>query len=98
MVPIITSNAIITCIHGGQVVLVPKQVQVTIQGGSVLCEPDLVGSIIVGCAQPPTPTTKPCTARRLSTGACLRLRALRPLNRYVPSIAELITSAIAPNK
>lgn len=61
MAPIVTSNAVITCIHGGQVVLTPKQVQVTIQGGSVMCEPDLVGSPIVGCAQPPTPATKPCT-------------------------------------
>jgi hypothetical protein len=61
MAPIITSNAIITCIHCGQVVLVPTQAQVVVQGGAVLCEPDLVGSPIVGCAQPPTPTTKPCT-------------------------------------
>lgn len=41
--------------------LIPKQVQVTIQGGSVMCEPDLVGAPIVGCAQPVSPTTKPCT-------------------------------------
>jgi hypothetical protein len=61
MAPIITSNAIITCVHGGQVMLIPKQMQVSIQGGSVMCEPDLVGSVIVGCAQPPTPSTKPCT-------------------------------------
>jgi hypothetical protein len=61
MAPIITSSAIITCVHGGQVVLVPNQMQVTIQGGPVMCEGDLIGSPIVGCAQPPTPTTKPCT-------------------------------------
>src|SRR5207237_81907 len=61
MAPIITSNATITCIHGGRVVLVPRQAQVTVQGGSVICEPDLVGCLIVGCAQPPTATTKPCT-------------------------------------
>lgn len=61
MAPVITSNAVITCIHGGQVVLVPKQMQVTILGGSVMCEGDLVGSPIVGCTQPPTPSTKPCT-------------------------------------
>ncbi len=62
MAPIVTSNAAITCIHGGQVVLVPTQTQVTIQGGIVMCEPDLVGALIVGCAQPPTPSTTPCTA------------------------------------
>jgi hypothetical protein len=59
--PIVTSNAVIMCIHGGQVTLIPKQTQVTIQGGAVLCEPDLMGSPIVGCAQPPSPGTKPCT-------------------------------------
>jgi hypothetical protein len=59
--PILTSNAVITCIHGGQVTLIPKQTQVTIQGGAVLCEPDLMGAPIVGCAQPPSPGTKPCT-------------------------------------
>jgi hypothetical protein len=61
MAPIITSNAIITCVYGGQVMLIPTQMQVTIQGGSVMCEPDLVGSVIVGCAQPPTPSTTSCT-------------------------------------
>ncbi len=61
MAPIITSNATIMCVHGGQVVLVPRQLQVTIQGGSVMCEPDLVGSVIAGCTVPPTPASKPCT-------------------------------------
>jgi hypothetical protein len=62
LAPIVTSNATITCIHGGQVLLVPTQEQVTIQGGPVMCEPDLVGALVVGCAQPPTPSTVPCTA------------------------------------
>jgi hypothetical protein len=61
MPPVVTSNAVIMCAHGGQVTLIPKQTQVTIQGGPVLCEPDLVGAPIVGCAQPPSPSTKPCT-------------------------------------
>ena len=61
MPPIVTSNASIMCIHGGQVTLIPKQTQVTIQGGAILCEGDLVGAPIVGCAQPPSPGTKPCT-------------------------------------
>jgi hypothetical protein len=51
----------VICNHGGTVTLVPRQENVTIQGGAVMCEPDLVGSVIVGCAQPPTPSTKPCT-------------------------------------
>src|SRR5690348_12064898 len=61
MPPIVTSNATIMCVHGGQVTLIPKQTQVVIQGGAVLCEGDLVGAPIIGCAQPPSPGTKPCT-------------------------------------
>src|SRR3954467_8311455 len=61
MPPIVTTNATIVCAHGGQVRLVRKQTQVQIQGGAILCEGDLVGAPIVGCAQPPTPSTKPCT-------------------------------------
>lgn len=41
--------------------LIPRQAQVRAQGASLLCEPDLVGAPIVGCVQPPTPTSKPCT-------------------------------------
>jgi hypothetical protein len=59
--PIVTSNATIMCPHGGQVVLIPKQQTVSIQGGAVLCEPDLTGAPIAGCALPPSPTSKPCT-------------------------------------
>lgn len=62
MPPIVTTNATIMCIHGGQVMLMPHQTQVQIQGGSVLCVPDLAGAPIVGCAQPPSPGSKPCTA------------------------------------
>jgi hypothetical protein len=59
--PIVTSNAQIMCTHGGQVTLIPKQFEVQIQGGYVLCDPDLSGCPIAGCAQPPTTSTKPCT-------------------------------------
>jgi hypothetical protein len=62
MPPIVTSNAIIMCAHGGQVTLIPKQTQVMIQGGAVMCATDLIGAPIVGCAQPPSPSTVPCTA------------------------------------
>jgi hypothetical protein len=58
--PIVTSAAKIMCAHGGQVTLIPKQVKVLAGGQPVLCVGDLVGSPIVGCAQPPTPATAPC--------------------------------------
>ena len=61
MPPVVTSNATIMCVHGGQVTLIPKQTQVMIQGGAVLCEGDLVGAPIVGCVQPLSPGTKLCT-------------------------------------
>lgn len=60
MPPIVTSNAVIQCVHGGMVQLIPKQTVVQIQGGMVLCEPDLVGAPIVGCPVPPTVGSKPC--------------------------------------
>jgi hypothetical protein len=60
--PIINASAKIMCAHGGQVTLIPKQVKVHAGGAPVLCVGDLVGSPIVGCAQPPTPTTAPCLA------------------------------------
>ena len=50
-----------TCAHGGQVTLLPRQVVVCIRGAPVMCVPDLIGAPIVGCTQPPTPATKPCT-------------------------------------
>jgi hypothetical protein len=62
MPPVLTSNAVVLCSHGGKVNLIPKQMTVAVQGGMVMCEPDLIGSPITGCAQAPSPTTKPCTA------------------------------------
>ena len=61
MPPILNSNAKIMCAHGGQVTLIPRQSTVLAGGAPVMCVPDLIGAPIVGCAQPPTPTTKPCT-------------------------------------
>ncbi len=61
MPPILTTTAQVMCIHGGRVTLIPRQMTVTAGGAPVLCEGDLVGALIVGCAQPPTPATKPCT-------------------------------------
>lgn len=60
--PIITSAAKIMCAHGGQVTLIPKQVKVLAGGQPVLCVGDLVGSPIVGCAQPTTSVTVQCLA------------------------------------
>jgi hypothetical protein len=60
MPPIVTAAATVTCLHGGQVTLIPKQTKVLIKGSPVLCEPDLVGSPIVGCPVPPSPGSKPC--------------------------------------
>jgi uncharacterized Zn-binding protein involved in type VI secretion len=58
--PVVTSAAKIMCAHGGQVTLIPKQFKVLAGGQPVLCVGDIVGSPIVGCAQPPTPVTAPC--------------------------------------
>jgi hypothetical protein len=58
---ILTAQARVMCAHGGQVMLIPRQGVVTIRGAPVMCVPDVIGAPIVGCAQPPTPTTKPCT-------------------------------------
>lgn len=60
--PILTTAAKIMCAHGGQVTLVPRQMKVLAGGAPVVCLGDLVGAPIVGCAQPPTPTTAPCLA------------------------------------
>lgn len=49
------------CSHGGRVTLVPRQQIAVVDGGAVMCEPDLVGAPIVGCTQPPSQSTKPCT-------------------------------------
>lgn len=58
---VVTSSATIVCAHGGRVTLVPRQATVTIQGAPVLRETDILGAPIVGCAQPPSASTKPCT-------------------------------------
>jgi hypothetical protein len=52
---------VITCAHAGQVRPIPSQQRVLAQGAPILVVPDLLGAPIVGCVQPPTPATKPCT-------------------------------------
>jgi hypothetical protein len=61
MPPLLTTNAVLMCPHGGQVTLIPRQVQVLAQGAPVLRLVDLIGAPIVGCTQPPTGATVPCT-------------------------------------
>ena len=61
MPPLLTANALITCVHGGRVTLIPTQQKVLISNSPVMCVPDLQGAPILGCPIPPTPATKPCT-------------------------------------
>ena len=58
--PILTSNAVVQCVHGGVVTLSPKQTSVQIDGGFVMRVGDLVGSPIA-CPVPPSLGSKPCT-------------------------------------
>jgi hypothetical protein len=62
MPQLVTRNAKIQCTHQGSVVLKPGQMTADAKGGSLLCEPDLVGAPIQGCTQPASSTTKPCTS------------------------------------
>lgn len=61
MPPVLTAAGTVTCIHGGQVVLTPKQSKLIVMGAPAMCEAHVIGCPIVGCAQPPSPGTKPCT-------------------------------------
>jgi hypothetical protein len=60
MLPLLTTTAQIQCMHGGRVQLQPTQTVLTIQGGFVLCVPDLLSMPIVGCPQI-GPGLTPCT-------------------------------------
>src|SRR3712207_5606533 len=96
MPPIVTSNATILCAHGGRVTLIPRQATVTIAGGSVLCEPDLVGAPILGCAQAPSPSTKPCTTVVTTLPGSTSLKVLvggRPV--YVATLSGM-TDGVPP--
>jgi hypothetical protein len=57
---ILTSNAMLSCPHGGIVTVLPRQTTVMIDGGFVLRATDLVGAPIVGCPLI-GPGIKPCT-------------------------------------
>jgi hypothetical protein len=104
MPTIVTTNAVIMCPHGGRAVLTPRQATTVVQGAPALCEPDLAGAPIVGCAQPPTPSTKPCTMvvstlpgstslRITAAGRPVYLDTLTALTDGVPpGIATVVTS------
>jgi hypothetical protein len=97
MPPVVTANAQITCAHGGHVTLIPKQTIVLLQGGAVLCEPDLVGSPIVGCAQAPSPSTKPCTTVVSTLPGSTSLKvAVQGRPAYVATLSGL-TDGVPPS-
>jgi len=60
--PLLTTNAVIICSHGGRVTIPPRPGRLVAQAGTVLCEGDLLGAAIAGCLQPVSQNTKPCTA------------------------------------
>ena len=93
---VLTTNAVITCPHGGKVTLIPKQEVVSIQGGFVLCFGDLVGAPIAGCLQLPTPATKPCTTVLAVLGAIAPkvLVGGRPVHVQMPMTAT--TDGVPP--
>jgi hypothetical protein len=97
MPPILTSQAVVMCAHGGQVRPIPGQMQVTIQGAPVLCVPDLLGAPIVGCTQPPTLATKPCTVVAATLPGSWSLKVTvggRPL--YLATLSGL-TDGVPPS-
>jgi hypothetical protein len=57
--PLVNANAQILCAHAGKVTIIPKQTMVLAGGAPVLRASDLAGSVIVGCAIPPSPGSKP---------------------------------------
>jgi hypothetical protein len=98
MPPVLTSNAVITCTHGGQVTLLPRQEKVSIDGGFVLCEGDLVLAPIAGCAQV-GPGLVPCTLIVSTLPGSTSLKVMvggRPVHVQVPIIG--ITNGVPPGQ
>jgi hypothetical protein len=61
--PALNSSAVVQCPHAtGKVTIIPKLPTVTIGGSPALRLTDLMGSPVVGCAIPPSPSSKPCIA------------------------------------
>jgi hypothetical protein len=98
MPPVVTSNAVITCTHGGHVTLLPRQEKVSIDGGFVLCEGDLIGAPIVGCAQI-GPGLVPCTVIVSTLPGSTSLKVMvsgRPVHVQVPIIG--VTNGVPPGQ
>jgi hypothetical protein len=104
MPPLVNVNAVITCAHGGQVTLIPKQAKVMAGGSPVVCETDLIGAPIIGCAQPPSPSTKPCTMvvstlpggsslKALASGKPIHVQTLSGMTDGVPPAPIMVMSA-----
>lgn len=93
---ILTAAATIQCSHGGRVQAIPGQQKVTAGGSPVLCEPDLVGAPIAGCAQPASTTTKPCTTLVSTLPGSTSLRiSVGGRNVYLATLSG-ITDGVPP--
>ena len=57
---VLNQMATITCIHGGQVTIIPKPNTVLVNGAPVLFATDLIGSPVVGCPVVVSPGSGPC--------------------------------------
>jgi hypothetical protein len=105
--PVLNITADIMCVHGGKVTLIPKQVKVLVGGAPALRVGDVMGSPIVGCTLPPSPTTKPCTLvvseipapgvgmspTSMAVGAPLLLQGLSGVTDSVPPGTIIVASA-----
>jgi hypothetical protein len=94
---VLTSNAVIQCIHGGTVTITPRTGRMTIDGGAVLCDGDLVGATIVGCTLAPTTNTKPCTsivATMPGSSTPKLVVSTRPA--YIASMLQGVTDSVPP--
>ena len=101
---VVNSNAVIMCAHGGRVTLIPKQGTVMAGGAPVMREGDIIGSPIVGCAQPPSASSKPCTLvvstmpggsnpRVTAVGAPVHIDTLTGMTDGVPPGVVTVASA-----
>jgi hypothetical protein len=59
--PVLNINAVIMCVHGGKVTVIPKTI-IQVGGAPAVRLGDLMGSPIVGCPVVPSPASAPCLA------------------------------------
>jgi hypothetical protein len=100
----LTEAAVLQCAHGGRVQVTARDRRTTAGGSPLLCEPDLEGAPITGCAQPASTSTKPCTtlvktmpvssSQRITAGGRnVYLATLTGLTDGVPPAPVTVTSA-----